>query len=113
MRFRRETPGNKGRSDPRQLLFARHHDRIMVTFNARYFVMLRETLVLWAALGMPMGSPLHAGIARLPSSSRGAPSRLVAALDELPRVAANLADRCFGRVPTTGWEEVVVRPLTP
>ena len=32
--------GNKGLSDPRQLLFAGHHARVMVTFNTRHFTLL-------------------------------------------------------------------------
>jgi hypothetical protein len=100
--------GNHGLADPRQLLFARHHGRIMVTFNDVDYAMLHETLVLWAARGTQSGTPLHAGIALLPSSSRVAPDQLVAALDQLPRFAADFANRCFRWIPATGWEDVVV-----
>jgi hypothetical protein len=105
--------GNHGLTDPRQLLFARHHGRIMVSFNDADYAMLHETLILWAAIGTLSGSPLHAGIALLPSSSRVAPDLLITALDELSRSAVDFRNRCFRWVPATGWQEVVVIPFTP
>ena len=103
--------GNKGLSDPRQLLFAIRHGRIMVTFNSRHFAMLHEMLVLSATRDARPRTSLHAGIALLPSSSRVAPDLLIAALDELPRFAADFANRCFRWIPATGWEAVVVPPF--
>lgn len=105
--------GNKGLTDPRQLLFASDHGRVMVTFNTRHFAMLHEMLVRGAARGSLSGSALHSGIALLPSSSRVAPNLLISALDELPRYADDVANRCFRWVPATGWEEALVAPYTP
>ena len=104
--------GNHGLTDPRQLLFARDHGRVMVTFNDSDFAMLHETLMLWTALGTLSGDQVHAGIAIMPSTSRVAPERLVAALDDLSRLTDAFANRCVRWVPATGWEEVVVPAFT-
>jgi hypothetical protein len=105
--------GNKGLTDPRQLRYASHHDRIMVTFNDVDYAMLHESLVLWSAEGSDSASRLHSGIALLPSSSRTPQAQLIPALDELPRITERTADRCFRWIPATGWDEVVVVPFTP
>jgi hypothetical protein len=105
--------GSKGLSDPRQVLFASADGRILVTFNARHFVMLHEMLVLSTALADSPSSRLHAGIALLPSSSRMPTAQLVTALDELPRFVEEPANRCFRWIPATGWEEVIVAPFDP
>jgi hypothetical protein len=105
--------GNKGLTDPRQLLFATHHGRTMVTFDVRQYAMLHELLTLANARRGRDGFVLHAGIMLLPSSSMVAPTRLVAALDDLVRRIDPLSDRCFRWLPTGGWTEVTVAPYAP
>lgn len=102
--------GNKGLTDPRQLLFATDQDRIMVTFNDQDYVMLHEMLVLSAARGALPAGRLHAGVALLPSTSRVAHALLVAALDELTREVDHTINRCFRWAPAFRWKEVIVPP---
>lgn len=77
--------GNKGRTDPRQLAFAVHHGRILITANYRDFRMLHDAWVVWSDRRVGLGLALHHGIPMVPNPNAATPLATARLVDEILR----------------------------
>jgi len=98
--------GNKGATDPTQLLAAKRLGRVLITHNTRDFRLLHETLRLWSEeWGVP-DAERHAGIIAITPTRGMGVSTMAAIIDGLLQSQPSLKNRLFARNRRLGSHEL-------
>jgi len=98
--------GFKGTSDPRQLAFAAHEQRIFITGNLRHYEMLHEAWTTWPRNWSIDAPPSHAGILVVPNGREILLEQIVVILREI----VPLSNRMFFWKAPGGWREITFEP---
>lgn len=95
--------GQSRATDDRQLLTAAELGRILVTHNARDFVLVHHARRLWpSTLGVAW--PQHRGVLVVPQPADLPTRRLVEAIDRFVRSGRPLADELYRLTVHGGWQ---------
>jgi hypothetical protein len=97
--------GNKGATDAMQLFFGLRQRRVVVTYNSTDFVLLDETLRLWA-MEWGVTTARHAGILIIPNPRTIDNTEAARSIDELASSIASFEDRIFLWNVFAGWQEL-------
>jgi Domain of unknown function (DUF5615) len=95
--------GNKGLSDPRQVLVAAESDRVLVTYNAQHFRILHEAWGLWSRTWSVSEAASHPGILILYPGKGIDVALVAAAIHELAGLDLILRNRLLAWTPRDGW----------
>jgi predicted nuclease of predicted toxin-antitoxin system len=97
--------GQKGLSDPEQLLLSRQMDRILITFNSDDFRMLHTAWIVWSRAWNSVHSQ-HAGILVLRQEQPALrPKELAPVIDKIANLADDFTNRIWLWNRVEGWRE--------
>lgn len=95
--------GQARATDDRQLLTAFRLGRILVTHNARDFILVHHAWLLWPpALGV--GWPRHFGVLIVPQPPDLSTHQVAEAIDRFVRAQRPLADELYRLTVPGGWQ---------
>lgn len=95
--------GRRQAHDAEQLVYAADLGRIVLTHNARHFLVLQQAWRHWADVWSVRPTPIRAGILAVPQSPIVEVEHMAHEIDSLIFSAATLANRYFEWIPGRGW----------